>query len=624
MLVACAIVGGPNAWGQYPSSPQITKNGTTILLEDYATAPLSGRGGSINNFGPHVNFSDQLSRANLLRSEPADAPMSSARFFVGDLNRNLYVLDKETRTFIPYINFQSVFPELFNGGGYATGLVTFAFDPGYASNGIFYTVHVENPGQGEPPITDNLPGLSFGRSGYSTTTPINPPTGGVAYEDVLVEWTDTDITNTTFEGTARELLRIGENSRIHPMGDLLFNPLVHLEDEDYGNLYISVGDGASGENAATRDTPQRLDALPGKILRITPDVTLRPDDELSANGRYRIPTTGSNPNPFLSLNLSNLKKEIYAYGFRNCHRISWDPVSNLLLENDIGLHAWEEVNIIRKGANYGYSQREGIEQLFVGGSNNGHTGSQVGVPFPSPDTLDVDGFGRGISPVYPVAAYSHRDGDGISSGFVYRGSLMPRLQGKYIFGDIPNARLFYCDLEEIIAADDRDRVTLAPIHEIQVIFKGEERRMFDIVADAFDDRGGDVSGRALPGSADTTDGNDPEGVPYGRGRADIRLALDGDGEMYVISKSDGMIRQMTAALKIGDQPVLSISVENDIVVLTWGANAGESYRVQYKTDLNEPEWTDLPGDVDPNGPIASKEDTMEQSLERYYRVMSLP
>ena len=83
----------------------------------------------------------------------------------------------------------------------------------------------------------------------------------------------------------------------------------------------------------------------GKILRITPDLNLRPADELSPNGRYRIPTTGADPNPFTSGNVTNLaglRKEIYAYGFRNCHRIAYDAVSDQILCTDIGLDSWEE------------------------------------------------------------------------------------------------------------------------------------------------------------------------------------------------------------------------------------------------------------------------------------------
>src|SRR5262249_11356660 len=158
-----------------------------------------------------------------------------------------------------------------------------------------------------------------------------------------------------------ELLRVGYNDYIHPMGDLMFNPLAHSGDSDYGNLYIANGDGAAGENAATRSTPQRLDALQGKILRITPDISLRPSDELSANGRYRIPTTGPDPNPFVNVSLPSLRKEIFTYGHRNCHRFEWDPISNLIIETEIGLNSWEEVNIIHKGADYGYSEREGTE-----------------------------------------------------------------------------------------------------------------------------------------------------------------------------------------------------------------------------------------------------------------------
>lgn len=634
-VLSCALLfgqfaHGPAAMAQdivYPSSFQITKDVTAVLLEDYATLPLSGRGGSISDFGPHVDLNDQLSRPNFLRSEPADAPLSSSRLFVCDLNRHLYILDKSTKSFTPYLNFQAVFPRFFNHGGYAGGLVTFAFDSAYASNGVFYTVHVETPGSGATPIDVNVPGLDL--EGYSITSAINAPAGSISHIDVLVEWTDTNINNTTFEGTAREILRTGQNSRIHPMGDLLFNPLAQPGDSDYRNLYIAIGDGAAGEkNNSQHETPQRLDALQGKILRITPDLNLRPADQLSANGRYRIPTTGQDPNPFTSgsvTNLPNLKKEIYAYGFRNCHRISWDPVTNLILENDIGQHSWEEVNIVHKGLNYGYGEREGAEQMFVNVSPQ-VTGSQLNpvVPFPSPDQLSVAGLGSPITPTYPVALYSHWDGEGISSGFVYRGSLMPHMRGKYIFGDIPNGRLFYCDLDELIAADDGDRNTVAEIHELQMVFENVERRMFDLIADEFDNRGGSVFGKVLPGRSDITDGNppfdgnDPEGVPYGGGRADIRLAVGGDDEMYVISKSDGTIRLMSAVLL--PPTITSVTATNGTVTLTWPAVIDQTYRIQHKGSALDPDWTDLPGDVTATSSTASKSDSTAEA-QRLYRLI---
>jgi hypothetical protein len=272
------------------------------------------------------------------------------------------------------------------------------------------------------PTNGTLAGLNL--TGYTLTAAVNPPAGTVMREGILVEWTDTNINNASFEGTAREILRVGFNNVIHPIGDLIFNPLAQPGGADYRNLYIAVGDGAAGETSgATHTTPQRLDVLQGKILRITPDTNLHSADAISDNGRYRIPTTGVDPNPFVSVTLTNLKKEIYAYGFRNAHRLSWDPVSNKLIENDIGLASWEEVNFIVKGGNYGYAEREGPEQLFVGGANNGKTGSQTSpaTPFPNPDTLTVTGLVSAVTPIYPVAVFSHQDGYAISSGLFIAG-----------------------------------------------------------------------------------------------------------------------------------------------------------------------------------------------------------
>ena len=67
----------------------------------------------------------------------------------------------------------------------------------------------------------------------------------------------------------------------------------------------------------------------GKILRITPDINLRPKDRFSPNGRYRIPSTGSDPNPFVTV--AGALGEIYAYGLRHPHRMDWDPTSKVLL-----------------------------------------------------------------------------------------------------------------------------------------------------------------------------------------------------------------------------------------------------------------------------------------------------
>jgi hypothetical protein len=634
-LVALWFVAALSGFAQYPAGPQIAKDGTAVLLTDWTLAPLTSR--TPNNFTyatypPPTNYSDQLGRLNFLRSEPADAPLAGMRFFVCDMNRFLYTVNRTNAQFSVYLDFESTFPKFDNNPGFAGGLVTFLFHPGYASNGLFYTVHTDNPNKGSLSEPTN-PAVVL-PAGYTNTPADVPPLPvSISRHGVLVEWRDTNIANGTFEGTARELLRVGFTGTIHPMGDLAFNPLAQPGDWDYGNLYVSNGDGGAGEaNDGRHQIPQRLDALAGKILRLTPDLNLRPADLLSGNGAYRIPTTGPTPNPFSATNavLTNLtyaRAEVFAYGFRNPHRMSWDAVSDKLIVNDIGLNSWEEVNVVRAGTNYGYAEREGVENLIV--ASGGLTGSQVSVPFPTnSDFLSVTGLTVAVSPVYPVANYSHRDGDAISSGFMYRGSAMPQLRGKYVFGDIVNARLFYCDLSALLAADDGERMTVAPIKEIQVVFDNPfdapnagplPMRLWDIVANAYTNRGGLPGTQRLPGSAENTLGNDPEGVPYGRGRADIRLAQDADGELFLLSKSDGAVRKLTAALS---PPRLSVATTNDVVLLSWSAVPGRTYRVQSKAALSDSSWSDVAGDVVANAITATK--TNIPGSQRFYRVVESP
>jgi hypothetical protein len=551
---------------QYPSQSQVSKDGTSVLLEDYANLPLSSPTHGGLNPGP-IDFKGQLGRVTSLRSEPANAPLAASRFFVDDQSGTLYVLEKTTKQFTPYIKFADVFPKFVSDTGNTSGIVSLAFDPGYAKNGKFYTVHVEKPDMDGSAVPTNTHLTTLAINGYTTTPAVVPPAGPAHLESVLVEWTDTDIRNSTFEGTARELLRVGFD-RNHPMADTIFNPLARPGHEDYGNLYISVGDGAQGETpGAGHNLPQQLNSLMGKILRITPDINSHPKDMLSSNGRYRIPSTGSDPNPFVSI--AGARGEIYAYGLRNPHRMTWDTVSKALIVDDIGLHSWEEIDIGMKGANYGYAEHEGNEQVFVGGPNDGKTGGRIDPPaaFPEKDLLQVDGVAEPVVPVYPAAVYSHQEGDAIGNGFVYRGKLMPQLRGKYIFNDMTTGRIFYVDLAEMIATHGQ-RNQQAPIRELQIMYKSPydtsnqnavKRRMFDIVAEAYSHREGTPAPeRVLPGSAAATTGwrdpehrqpkADPEGVAYGGGRADVRIAMGGDGEIYVLSKADGVIRKLTAVV----------------------------------------------------------------------------
>ena len=194
------------------------------------------------------------------------------------------------------------------------------------------------------------------------------PGARITRENVVIEWTDRNIANTTFEGTARELLRMQLASPIHPLGEMTFNPTARRGDPDWRVMYVGVGDAGTGEQRDIRRlNPQRLDNLNGKILRIVPDLREHTaTSTVSENGRYRIP----NDNPFVAV--EGARKEIWASGLRNPHRMVWHvdparPREPRLLAFNIGLTAWETVLIIKKGANYGYPLREGPQAMTAGG-----------------------------------------------------------------------------------------------------------------------------------------------------------------------------------------------------------------------------------------------------------------
>jgi hypothetical protein len=508
----------------------------TLEIRDYATMPMTG---AVDGKGQIMGL---LARVNFMREEPGGA---NKRFFVNDLNGPLYILDKAAGKFTTYLDFNGasghpgLFHKLPSDNGFANGFISFAFDPDYARNGKFYTIHLEDPELPGSAMPDKakFPGLNT--DGYALTPPIVPP-GPAVREAVLIEWTDTDTSNATFEGTARELMRVRENTRIHPMGDLIFNPAARPGEADWRVLYIACGDSGSGEsrNPEMRSNPQRLDTMVGKILRIIPDLSDKKEtSRVSENGRYRIP----NDNPFASK--KGARGEIWAYGLRNPARLTWDldpanPRDSHLIASVIGLYTWETVVIIHRGANYGYSLREGNQKLEA-------TNKTADLPEEDkiPVQLSATTTDGTVTPTYPVIQYAHvkGGGDAVSSGYVYRGKAVPALRGKYIFGDISTGNLWYVDYNQMLAADDGDPKTLAEMHPVKIRWAkpggGSEvyGSMAPITESAYHARGGKAEG--LPGTAKVADG----------GRSDIHLWADADGELYILSKSDGMIRAVIGA-----------------------------------------------------------------------------
>lgn len=163
-----------------------------------------------------------------------------------------------------------------------------------------------------------------------------------------------------------------------------------------GYLYVSFGDGGgAGDKHGPTGNGQKLDTWLGKILRI----------DVNTEKGYVVPKD----NPFVGK--EGVKPEIWAYGLRNPYRFSFDSASKQLFAGEVGQDTYEEVDIITKGANYGWRLTEGVHCF------NPATG------------CDFTGI------TLPIAEYSHREGICIIGGYVYNGKQLPSLKSKYIFAD---------------------------------------------------------------------------------------------------------------------------------------------------------------------------------------------
>jgi len=211
------------AFSAGPASAQLT-----IEVKDYLTMPKTGL---VNEKAANDVF---FARVNALIEEPGGA----TRLFVPDQNGPLYILDKATQKLTTYLDFngRDTRPGMFHRfsfeQGYGVGLNSVVFDPDYRRNGKFYTVHDEETSLAGSSVPDNknFPGLS--PSTYVPTPMIGSP-GQAVIEGVIIEWTDTNIWNSTFEGTARAIMRVQLTGRAHPTGEIVFNPTARRGDADW-------------------------------------------------------------------------------------------------------------------------------------------------------------------------------------------------------------------------------------------------------------------------------------------------------------------------------------------------------------------------------------------------------
>ncbi|MES9993160.1 MAG: PQQ-dependent sugar dehydrogenase, partial [Candidatus Thiodiazotropha sp.] len=227
------------------------------------------------------------------------------------------------------------------------GLLGMAFHPDYASNGFVYLSYTASPGSG----------LESRISRYSL--------------DLDTQALDPD--------SEQILLTVSQPFSNHNGGHIAFGP--------DGLLYIGLGDGGSGGDPQGHG--QNTATLLGSMLRI---------DVGAGLGSYTIPAD----NPFVS---AGGAAEIYAYGLRNPWRWSFDRQTGELWLGDVGQNAYEEIDIIYSGGNYGWNLMEGSHC------------------YPSSANCDATGL------TLPVAEYDHSQGISVTGGYVYRGSAMPQMQG---------------------------------------------------------------------------------------------------------------------------------------------------------------------------------------------------
>jgi uncharacterized repeat protein (TIGR03806 family) len=239
------------------------------------------------------------------------------------------------------------------------GLLGAAFDPRFADNGRVY--------------------LS-----YNTTE-------NGALLSIISRFRSGDGGATLDAGSEQRLLRVEQPFPNHNGGGIAFGP--------DGYLYIGLGDGGSGGDPMGNG--QNPGTLLGKFLRI---------DVATSDETYNVPADNPFPDP-------PYRKEIWALGFRNPWRWSFDRATGALWAGDVGQNVWEEVDLVRKGGNYGWDIREGAHCF---------------------ETQSCATAGL----VEPVVEYDHSLGVSITGGHVYRGSAIPTLVGRYVYGDFASGRIW--------------------------------------------------------------------------------------------------------------------------------------------------------------------------------------
>ena len=315
------------------------------------------------------------------------SPKGDARRFIVERTGLIYILNKNDQLVKkPFLDLSDRMVELDEQYD-ERGFLGLAFHPNYANNGLFYVYY-------SAPLRDSAP------DNWNHTAHVS--------EFMVSE----DNPNVADPNSERILLEVDEPQMNHNGGALAFSP------ED-GYLYISLGDGGAADDVAVGHPPigngQDITSMLGNILRIDVD---------RGYPGYAVPQD----NPFVGRGGMD---EIYAWGWRNPWRMSFDRGGNHdLFVTTNGQNLWEAVYLVNGPANYGWNVLEGAHCFSTQEPNQ------------SPESCNrVGADGEPLE--LPIIEYPHLANQGdspiagssVTGGYVYRGSAIPELSGRYIFGD---------------------------------------------------------------------------------------------------------------------------------------------------------------------------------------------
>ena len=440
-----------------PIPGRIEKSGIAVELVDFAAPPRT----SAKRPYAHLN--------TLFH-----AGDGTRRLFTNDARGKLWQIDAKTGTARLVLDVAAARAGRFVQDTSQMGLRSFAFHPDFGK--------ADRPG--------HLKLYTLVTEAVAAPAPGAPLFDGpfqAIFHDVLLEWTARSAGALTVDpGSARELLRIAQYKTDHNADQVVFNLKAKSPDHpDYGKLYFGVGDGGNVlSHSDPFDQAQDGGQALGKIFRIDP--LEQPD-----GSPYGIPKD----NPFIGR--KGYLGEVWALGLRHPQNISFDLQGSrdLMLISDIGQSQIEEINIGRKGANYGWPAREGT---FVTDRLN----AQVLYPRPADDAT----YGY----TYPVAQYDHGEGRAVTGGYVYHNGPVKALRGHYLFGDIVSGRVFHVPYWKLWNGQQ------ATVRELTLKRGGAETTLLGLV-----------------------------GAPSRR--VDLRFGQDERGEVYLLTKQDGKIRKMRPA-----------------------------------------------------------------------------